>query len=75
MLRRMAPAEACRALLFADEDQQAKTTSDPVVPARLVRGGPEGGDDRVADGAIMHNFRMLVQDLGTIVRNSAGCAA
>lgn len=62
--------EAWRPLLFADEDQRAKATRDPVAPARRSA----AADHKVArhqlpDGAPVHSFRTLLEDLSSIVRN------
>ena len=58
-------------LLFADEDQAAKQTRDPVAPA-------ERSDDalrkvhsrRLDDGSAVHSFHSLLQLMQTIVRNT-----
>lgn len=62
--------EAWRPLLFADEDQQAKTTRDPVAPARRSDKALHKVHSRVLDdGTPVHSFQTLLQDLSTIVRN------
>lgn len=63
--------EAWRSLLFADEDQAAKATRDPVAPAQRS----EAADAKAAThcttrGTLVHSFRTLLQDLGSIVRNT-----
>lgn len=63
--------EAWRSLLFADEDQTAKATRDPVAPAHRS----EAADAKAAThcttrGTLVHSFRTLLQDLGSIVRNT-----
>jgi len=54
--------EAWRPLLFADEDQHAKASRDPVAPAK-----------RLDDGSPVHSFRTLLEHLGQIVRNTCRC--
>ncbi len=62
--------QAWRPLTFADEDQEAKATRDPVAPARR-------SDDALAKAALkttkdhqpVHSFRSLLDHLGSIVRN------
>ena len=62
--------EAWRPLLFADEDQAAKTTRDPVARAtRSAAADQKAATHRTPDGALVHSFRTLLQDLSTIVRN------
>jgi transposase len=63
--------EAWRELMFADPDQEAKATRDPVAPA--VRS--ERALDKVArhvlnDDSPVHSFATLMADLATIVRNT-----
>ncbi len=63
--------EAWRPLLFADEDQQAKTTRDPVAPARRSADADQkAATHQLPDGTAVHSFRTLLQDLSAIVRNS-----
>jgi len=62
--------EAWRPLLFADEDQAAKATRDPVAPAKRS----DAAELKVAtrqldDGTPVHSFRTLLSQLSTIVRN------
>jgi transposase len=62
--------QAWRPITFADEDQDAKTTRDPVAPAKR-------SDDALAKAALkttkddepVHSFRSLLEHLGSIVRN------
>ena len=62
--------EAWRPLLFADEDQQAKATRDPVAPAtRSAAADQKAATHQLADGTPVHSFRTLLQDLSAIVRN------
>jgi hypothetical protein len=62
--------EAWRPLLFADEDQQAKATRDPVAPARRSPSADrKAATHRLSDGTAVHSFRTLLEDLSSIVRN------
>jgi len=62
--------EAWRPLLFADEDQAAKATRDPVARAtRSAAAEQKAATHRTSDGPPVHSFRTLLQDLSTIVRN------
>jgi Transposase DDE domain len=63
--------EAWRPLLFADEDQTAKTHRDPVAPARRSEAADrKAATHRLADGAAVHSFRTLLEDLSSMVRNT-----
>ena len=63
--------EAWRELTFADEDQDAKATRDPVAPARRSAAAQKKARTRaLADGTPVHCFRTLLEDLATIVRNT-----
>jgi transposase len=63
--------EAWRPLLFADEDQAAKRTRDPVAPAKRSDAAVEKASTRrLPDGCRAHSFRTLLEDLATIVRNT-----
>ena len=63
--------EAWRPLLFADEDQLAKTTRDPVAPAkRSAAAEAKAASHRLDDGTPAHSFATLQQELATIVRNT-----
>jgi hypothetical protein len=62
--------EAWRPLLFADEDQQAKKTRDPVAPAkRSANALDKVHSKHLDDGTPVHSFHTLLQELSTIVRN------
>jgi transposase len=62
--------EAWRPLLFADEDQAAKAARDPVAPARRSEAANhKAAVRRLADGAPVHSFRTLLEDLTAVVRN------
>ena len=63
--------EAWRPLLFADEDQAAKATRDPVAPAKRSLAAQEKAlAKRLPDETPVHSFRTLVESLSTIVRNT-----
>jgi len=62
--------EAWRALLFCDEDQQAKASRDPVAPAERSPAALRKVRSRTFDdGTETHSFRTLLKRLGGIVRN------
>lgn len=66
--------EAWRPLLFADEDQEAKTSRDPVAPAeRSDKAMSKVHSKRLDDGSTVHSFRTLLDHLGEIVRNKCYC--
>ena len=58
--------EAWRELMFADTDQQAKATRDPVAPAKRSKAARHTLDD----GTPAHSFATLMAELATIVRNT-----
>ena len=63
--------QAWRELMFADEDQAAKLTRDPVAPARRS----EEAMKKVCsfaldDGSPVHNWHSLMAELSTIARNA-----
>lgn len=63
--------EAWRPVLFADEDQDAKSSRDPVAPAtRSAAAAAKAATHRLDDGTPAHSFRTLMQDLARIVRNT-----
>lgn len=63
--------EAWRELLFADEDQAAKRTRDPVAPAvRSEAALGKIGKRQHDDGTPIHSFATLLHALGGIVRNT-----
>ena len=63
--------EAWRELLFADEDQAAKATRDPVAPAERSAGAKAKVARRHhEDGTPIHSFQTLLAELATIVRNT-----
>lgn len=63
--------DAWRPLLFSDEDQQAKTTRDPVAPAtRSPEALEKVHTHKLDDGSEVHSYRTLMKSLGTLVRNT-----
>lgn len=63
--------EAWRPLLFADEDQAAKATRDPVAPAkRSATALRKVHTHTLDDGTPAHSFRTLLTHLSGIVRNT-----
>ena len=63
--------EAWQELLFADEDQAAKATRDPVAPAqRSAAAEKKASSKQLDDGTPVHSFRTLLEELSTIVRNT-----
>ena len=68
--------EAWRELLFADEDQAAKATRDPVAPAERSAGAKAKVARRHhEDGTPIHSFQTLLAELATIVRNTCRTSA
>jgi hypothetical protein len=63
--------EAWRELMFADPQQQAKATRDPVAPAKRSRAALAKVASRTLDdGSPVHSFTSLLEDLATVVRNT-----
>jgi|HubBroStandDraft_2_1064218.scaffolds.fasta_scaffold68252_1 transposase len=63
--------EAWRELLFADEDQKAKATRDPVAPAkRSAKAERKAETHTLDDSTPAHSFRTLMYELSSIVRNT-----
>jgi putative heme degradation protein len=63
--------EAWRELMFADEDQAAKATRDPVAPARRSAAAEEKASSKqLEDGTPVHSFHTLLEELSMIVRNT-----
>jgi hypothetical protein len=63
--------EAWRPLLFADEDQQAKASRDPVAPAKRSDAAlRKASIKRLDDGSQVHSFETLMDHLAAIVRNT-----
>jgi transposase len=62
--------EAWRPLTFADENQDAKATRDPVAPAkRSNKALAKAALKTTEDDEPVHSFRSLLEHLGSIVRN------
>jgi transposase len=62
--------EAWRPLLFADEDQAAKASRDPVAPAtRSTKALRKVANKTLDDGTPAHSFGSLLHYLSAIVRN------
>jgi transposase len=63
--------EAWRELMFADTDQQAKATRDPVAPAKRSQAAlAKIASKLLDDDTPAHSFGTLMAELGTIVRNT-----
>ncbi len=63
--------EAWRELMFADHDQDAKKTRDPVAPAQRSEAALRKAQrQRLDDGTPVHSFSTLLADLASIVRNT-----
>ncbi len=63
--------EAWRELMFADTDQAAKATRDPVAPAQRSDAAlGKVSHHTLEDGTPAHSFSTLMADLATIVRNT-----
>ena len=57
--------------MFADIDQQAKLTRDPVAPAqRSAAALAKVATHTLDDGTPAHSFASLLEDLSTVVRNT-----
>jgi len=63
--------EVLRPLLFCDEDQEAKKIRDAVAPARRSPQALKKVQSKTLDdGTAVESFRTLLENLGTIVRNT-----
>jgi hypothetical protein len=63
--------EVWRDLMFADPDQQAKTTRDPVAPAKRSQAAlAKIASHTLEDGTPVHSFCTLLAELASIVRNT-----
>jgi len=63
--------EAWRELIFADTDQQAKATRDPVAPGkRSAPAQAKAASHMLDDGTPAHSFASLLAELSTVVRNT-----
>ena len=66
--------ETWRPLLYADEDQGAKNTRDPVAPATRSKAAMrKAHTKKLPDGSRVHSFRSLLHHLSAIVRNTCRC--
>jgi transposase len=65
---------AWRPLLFADEDQESKTSRDPVAAAeRSDAAHQKARTKQLEDHSVVHSFRTLLNDLARIVSNVCRC--
>ena len=63
--------EAWRELMFADPDQQAKITRDPVAAARRsAHALKKAAQQQLDDGTPVHSFSTLLAELSTLARNT-----
>jgi transposase len=63
--------EAWRELMFADTEQVAKASRDPVAPAvRSLLAQEKASTRLLPDGSRAHSFSTLMAELATIVRNT-----
>jgi len=63
--------EAWRELMFADTDQAAKATRDPVAPAKRSNAAQtKAASHTLDDGTPAHSFSTLLAELAGIVRNT-----
>ncbi len=63
--------EAWRELMFADTDQAAKATRDPVAPAQRSQAAiAKAASHTLDDGSPVHSFATLLNELATIVCNT-----
>ena len=63
--------EAWRELMFADTDQAAKATRDPVTPAKRSQAGQDKASSHtLMDGTPAHSFSTLLGELAGVVRNT-----
>jgi hypothetical protein len=68
--------QAWAPLLFADEDQDAKLTRDPVAPAKRSPAALRKVHTRhLEDGSAVHSFSTLLAQLATITKNTCRAAA
>jgi transposase len=63
--------EAWRELMFADTEQAAKATRDPVAPARRsAAASAKAASKLLDDGEPVHSFATLMAEMATLVRNT-----
>jgi transposase len=66
--------QAWRPLIYADEEQQAKASRDPVAPAKRSDSAMQKVHTKcLDDGSPVHSFRSLLDHLGAIVRATCRC--
>lgn len=62
--------EALRPLLFADENQEAKKTRDPVAPSKRSNSAKRKIETKkIDDGTTAHSFKTLLHHMSTITRD------
>lgn len=62
--------EAWRTIMFADEDQTAKASRDPVAPAKRSTAALDKISRRTLDdGSPVHSFQTLLSELETLTKN------
>jgi hypothetical protein len=63
--------EAWRELMFADTEQAAKATRDPVAPAKRSKAAlDKAAAHTLDDRTPVHSFSTLMAELATLVRNT-----
>jgi transposase len=63
--------EAWRELMFADTEQEAKASRDPVAPAKRSESAKhKAATHTQPDGLPVHSWRTLMQELATLARNT-----
>ena len=63
--------EAWRELMFADTEQHAKASRDPVAPARCsAKALAQAASHALDDGTPVHSFATLMAEMATVVRNT-----
>jgi transposase len=63
--------EAWRSMTFCDEDKEARAVRDPVAPAQRSTSAARKISRRTADdGTPLHDFRTLLSELASVVKNS-----
>jgi len=66
--------EAWRPMLYADEDQQAKDSRDPVAPAKRSKEAlKKVHTKKLPNGSRVNSWRSLLNHLSAIVRNTCRC--
>ena len=68
---RVVVTDGSAVLMFADTDQAAKATRDPVAPAKRSAAAQRKAQSKVIDdGQPAHSFATLMAEMATIVRNT-----